>query len=59
MEELFHLTGFLVTMMLVTGVGDQFKMLVTDLIHWQNEKYNEKSRQHNDSDTNISNRTPS
>ena len=32
-------------------------MLVTDLIHWENHQHNEKSRQHNDSFTNISNQS--
>ena len=57
--------SFLVTSMLVTDVGDQiwwwhvldvgdrFRMLVTDLIHWENQQHNEKSRQHNDSATDI------
>ena len=40
-------------------VGDKFQMLVTDLIHWENHQHNEKSRQHNDSATNISNQSPS
>ena len=35
------------------SVGDKFEMLVTDLIHWENHQHNEKSRQHNDSATNI------
>ena len=53
-----------VTLMLVTDVGDQcvgdmFEMLVTDLIHWKYHQHNEKSRQHNDSATNISNQSPS
>ena len=34
-------------------------MLVTDLIHWENHHHNEKSRQHNDSVTNILNRSSS
>ena len=61
---------FLVTPMLVTDVGDQmcwwqvdvndrFRMLVTDLIHWENHQHNEKSRQHHDSATNIWNHSPS
>ena len=37
----------------VWDVGDRFRMLVTDLIHWENRQHNEKSRQHNDSVTNI------
>ena len=60
-----------VTSMLVTDVGDQmcwwqvwdvgdrFRMLVTDLIHWENHQHNAKSRQHNDSATNIWNQSPS
>ena len=40
-------------------VGDKFEMLVIDLIHWENHQHNEKSRQHNDSATNISNQSPS
>ena len=60
-----------VTSMLVTDIGDQmcwwqvwddgdrFRMLVTDLIHWENHQHNEKSRQHNDSGTNIWNQSPS
>ena len=59
----------LVTAMLVTDVGDQmccwqvwdvgdrFRMLVTDLIHWENHQHNEKSRQHNDF-ANIWNQSP-
>ena len=43
----------------VWDVGDRFRMLVTDFIHCENYKHNEKSRQHNDSATNISNRSPS
>ena len=34
-------------------------MLVTDLIHWKNHHHNAKRDQHNDSVTNISNRSPS
>ena len=34
-------------------------MWVTDLIHWKNHQHNEKSRQHNDSATNIRNQSPS
>ena len=34
-------------------VGDKFEMLVTDLIHIENQQHNEKSRQPNDSATNI------
>ena len=61
----------MVTSMLVTDVGDQmcwwqvwdvgdgFRMLVTELIHWENHQHNEKSRQHNDSATNIWNQSPS
>ena len=45
--------------MLVTDVGDRFRMLVTDLIHWKNHQHNEKNHQHNDSVTNISTRSPS
>ena len=33
--------------------GDKSEMLMTDLIHWENQQDNEKSRQHNDSATNI------
>ena len=56
---------FPVTRMLVTDVGgrmcwwqvwdlgDRFRMLVTDLIHWKNHQHNGKSHQHNDSGTNI------
>jgi hypothetical protein len=40
-------------------VGDNFEMLVTDLIQKENHQHNEKSRQHNDSDSNIFNRSPS
>ena len=40
-------------------VGDMFKMLVTDVIHCKNHQHNEKSRHHNDSFTNILNRSPS
>ena len=29
-------------------VGDRFRMLVTDLIHWKNHQHNEKNHQHND-----------
>ena len=36
-------------------VGDKFKMLVAN----KNHQHNKKSRQHNDSVTNISNRSPS
>jgi len=43
----------------VWDVGDRFRMLVTDLIHWENHKHNEKRRQHNDSATNIWNKSPS
>ena len=41
---------------LIQDVGDWFKMLVTDLIHWKNHQHNEKSRQHDDHHkiTNIS-----
>ena len=35
--------------------GDKFEMLVTDLIYWENNQQNEKSRQRDDSATNISN----
>ena len=56
----------MVTSMLVTDVGDRFKMLVTDLRCWwpiwyieKNHQLNEKSRQHNDSVTNILNRSRS
>ena len=34
-------------------VCDRFRMLVTNLKHWKNHQNNEKSRQHNDSATNI------
>ena len=34
-------------------VGVKFEMLVTDLIHRENHQHNEKSRQRNDSTTNI------
>ena len=34
-------------------------MLMTDLMHSKNHQHNEKSRQHNDSVTNILNRSPS
>jgi len=47
-----------VTSMLVRDVGDKFEMLVTDLMHWKNHQHNEKSRQHIDSGTNISNQSP-
>jgi len=40
-------------------VGDKFEMSLTDLMHWENHQHNEKSRQHNDSATNISNQSPS
>ena len=43
----------------VWDVGDRFRMLVTDLIHRENHQHNEKSRQHNDSATNIWNQSPS
>ena len=43
----------------VQDVGDRFRMLVTDLIHWENHQHHEKSLQHNDSATNISNQSPS
>ena len=43
----------------VWDVGDRFIMLVTYLIHWENHQHNEKSRQHNESATNISNQSPS
>ena len=43
----------------VWDVGDWFRMLVTYLLPWKNHRHNEKSRQHNDSATNISNRSPS
>ena len=51
-----------VTSMLVTDVGDQMWPIqdagescpmMTDLIHWENHENNEKSRQYNDSATNI------
>ena len=51
-----------VTLMLVTDVAcqmcvdDKFEMLVTDLIHWKNHQHNEKSRQHIDLATKISNK---
>ena len=60
-----------VTSMLVTDVWDQmcwwqvwdvddwFRILITDSIHWENHQHNEKSRQHNDSATSISNQSPS
>jgi len=38
-------------------VGDKFEMLVTDLIPWENHQHNGKSCKHNDSTTNISNRS--
>ena len=53
-----------VTLMLVTDVAgqmcvdDKFEMLVTDLIHWKNHQHNEKSCEHIDSVTKISNRLP-
>ena len=62
---------FQFTLILVTDVGDQlcrwlawdfgdrFSMLVTDIKHWENHQYNEKSRQHNDSATNNWNQSPS
>ena len=40
-------------------VGDKLKMLLSDLKHWKNHQHNEKSRQHNDSVTDILNRSPS
>jgi len=40
-------------------VGDKFEGLVTDLIHRENHRLNEKSHQHNDSATNILNRSSS
>ena len=50
----------MVTWMLETKcVGDKLEMLVTDLKHCENHQHNEKSRQHNDSATNISNLSPS
>ena len=39
----------------VWDIGDRFRMLVTDLIHWINHQHNAKSRQHIDSVANISN----
>jgi len=41
------------------NVADRSNMLVTDLIHWKDHQHNGKSRQHNDSVTNILNRSPS
>ena len=37
----------------VSDVGDRFRILVTDLIHWENHQHYEESHQHNDSVTNI------
>jgi len=44
---------------LVTSLRCWWLIQVTDLIHWENHQHNGKSRQHNDSITNISNRLPS
>jgi len=41
----------------VWDVGDRFGMLMTALLHLENHQDNEKSCQHNDSTTNISNQT--
>jgi len=45
--------------MLETKCGDNFGMLVTDLMRWINPQHNKKSHQHNDSVTNIWNLSPS
>ena len=43
----------------VLDVGDRFRMLVIDLIHWEIHQHNEKGYQRNDSVTNIWNQSPS
>ena len=42
----------------VEDVGYRFKMLVADLLQSKNHDHNEKSHKHNDSVTNILNRSP-
>ena len=50
----FHLDPFKGDMDVGDGCWRQ-NVLVTDLIHRENHQHNEKSRQYNDSATNISN----
>ena len=42
----------------VWDFGNRYRMLVSDLMHWESQQHNEKGHQHNDSASNIWNQSP-